>query len=48
MAKTGATGKHFHIGPDPAALKSLQQMIAKGQEGMKVTPFVTFENPEPS
>ena len=45
MAKTGATGAHWHIGPDRQALLNLEKLIArkgiKLQNGgtIKYTPF---------
>ena len=45
MAKTGATGAHWHIGPDQQAVLNLEKLIArkgtKLQNGgtIKYTPF---------
>lgn len=38
---TGATGPHFHIGPDSYGVRNYQAKIAKGQQGLKF-PFMTF------
>lgn len=46
MKKTGATGKHLHIGPDKSALAMFNNRISKAQEGMKLTPFVEYESVE--
>lgn len=46
MKKTGATGKHLHIGPDSSALAMTQKRLAaKGEKGLKF-PFVSFEATE--
>lgn len=46
MKKTGATGKHLHIGPDSSALAMTQRRLAaKGEKGLKF-PFVAFEATE--
>ena len=42
---TGATGPHFHIGPDKEAVKLYDSKIRKGQQGFKV-PYFNFENVE--
>lgn len=46
MRKTGATGRHLHIGPDKSALDMFNKRISKAQEGMKLTPFVEYESVE--
>lgn len=46
MTKTGATGKHLHIGPDSSAIAMFNKRISKGQEGMKITPFVEYQAAE--
>lgn len=41
---TGATGPHFHIGPDSHARKNYTAKISKGQQGLKFTnPFVVYQ-----
>ncbi len=45
MKKTGATGKHLHIGPDSSALEMTQKRLAKAAKGLKF-PFVSFETVE--
>lgn len=42
MRRTGATGKHLHIGPDSWARQMFEKRLLKGQEGLKF-PFMTFE-----
>ena len=42
MRRTGATGKHLHIGPDSWARQMFENRLLKGQEGLKF-PFMTFE-----
>lgn len=43
MKRTGATGKHLHIGPDTWARKMFNSRISKAQQGMKISPFVEYE-----
>lgn len=42
---TGATGPHFHIGPDTHARNNYNSKISKAQQGMKV-PFQIYESTE--
>ena len=46
MKRTGATGKHLHIGPDTSARKMFNYRISKAQQGMKILPFVEYESAE--
>lgn len=46
MKKTGATGKHLHIGPDSSAIAMTQKRLtAKAEKGLKF-PFMSFESIE--
>lgn len=41
---TGATGPHFHLGPDTYGRQWFnRKYIAKGEQGLKITPFGVFE-----
>ena len=41
---TGATGPHFHIGPDTHAVRNYSSKVSKGQQGLKFNnPFITYE-----
>lgn len=42
MARTGATGKHFHIGPDTWALEMTKKRLVKAQGGTKFDFFQVF------
>ena len=46
MKRTGATGKHLHIGPDTSARKMFNYRISKAQQGMKISPFIEYESAE--
>ena len=46
MKRTGATGKHLHIGPDTSARKMFNYRISKAQQGMKIAPFIEYESAE--
>lgn len=46
MKRTGATGKHLHIGPDTSARKMFNYRISKAQQGMKISPFIEYESTE--
>lgn len=46
MKKTGATGKHLHIGPDSSALAMTQKRLSKAASGLKF-PFMSFESVQP-
>lgn len=46
MKRTGATGKHLHIGPDTSARKMFNYRIFKAQQGMKIAPFIEYESAE--
>ena len=43
---TGATGPHFHIGPDTWAKNLFNSKISKAQQGMKIFPFIEYESAE--
>lgn len=43
MARTGATGKHFHIGPDSWALEMTNKRLMKAQHGNKFPNFGYFQ-----
>ena len=45
MAKTGATGAHWHVGPDQWALKNFETLIAR--KGMKLQNGNVIEMPDP-
>lgn len=47
MKRTGATGKHLHIGPDQIALEMFNKRIKRAQQGTKIeAPYTTYENVE--
>ena len=45
MAKTGATGAHWHVGPDQWALRNFETLIAR--KGMKLQNGNSIEMPNP-
>lgn len=46
---TGATGPHFHIGPDSFGVKNYNHKISKGKKGLKIdSDFTVFEPVEVS
>ena len=46
MKRTGATGKHLHIGPDTIAKQMFNDRLLKGQQGLKF-PYTVYETVEP-
>ena len=54
MAKTGATGKHWHFGPDSMGVQNFKKRldeynnkIQKGEQGLKFEDTLSEYNPEP-
>ena len=53
MAKTGATGKHWHFGPDSMGVENFKKRleeynkIQKGEQGLKFENTLSEYNPEP-
>ena len=54
MAKTGATGKHWHFGPDSMGVQNFKKRldeynnkVQKGEQGLKFEDTLSEYNPEP-
>ena len=54
MAKTGATGKHWHFGPDSMGVQNFKKRldeynnkVEKGEQGLKFEDTLSEYNPEP-
>ena len=54
MAKTGATGKHWHFGPDSIGVQNFKKRleeynnkVEKGEQGLKFEDTLSEYNPEP-
>ena len=54
MAKTGATGKHWHFGPDSMGVQNFKKRleeynnkVEKGEQGLKFEDTLSKYNPEP-
>lgn len=54
MAKTGATGKHWHFGPDSIGVQNFKKRleeynnkVQKGEQGLKFEDTLSEYNPEP-
>ena len=54
MAKTGATGKHWHFGPDSMGVENFKKRleeynnkVQKGEQGLKFEDTLSEYNPEP-
>lgn len=54
MAKTGATGKHWHFGPDSMGVQNFKKRleeynnkVQKGEQGLKFEDTLSKYNPEP-
>lgn len=54
MAKTGATGKHWHFGPDSMGIQNFKKRldeynnkVQKGEQGLKFEDTLSEYNPEP-